>query len=70
MCKSEVGNRAILRRISDALGVPVERFTVDQEPTKNAIDDDFLFLWSKIVTEEGKQQAIKALQAIVQMERR
>ena len=62
---------AALRRIADALGVTVERFFTE-EPSLEAVTDAdaCLRLWSKITTEEGRRQALKALRVIVEMEQR
>jgi transcriptional regulator with XRE-family HTH domain len=61
MDKSAEPDRAILKRIGEALGVPVERFFSDSLPD-NA--DECLYLWSRIRTAEGRLRALEALRSI------
>ena len=60
---------ALLRQIADALGVPVQRLfagTSSAEPAASA--DECLQVWSRIRTDEGRQQALQALRAIAALE--
>jgi transcriptional regulator with XRE-family HTH domain len=61
MEKSAEPDRAILKRIAEALDVPVERFFSDSL-TANA--DECLYLWSRIRTAEGRLRALEALRSI------
>jgi transcriptional regulator with XRE-family HTH domain len=65
MEKSAAPDRAILKRIAEALGVPVERFFSDSLPV-NA--DECLYLWSRIRTAEGRLRALEALRSIADEE--
>lgn len=58
-------DRAILKRIAEALGVPVERF-FGASPPPGA--DECLDLWSRIKTEAGRRRALDALRTIVDEE--
>lgn len=60
---------AALQRIADTLGVTVERFFTE-EPSLGAVTDAdaCLRLWSRITTEEGRRQALKALWVIAELE--
>ena len=65
MTKDSESGRAILTRLSETLGLPVERFFTDKlcmEAWEGA--DECLRLWSEIRTEEGRQQALEALRTI------
>ena len=61
MAKPTEPDWAVLQRIADALGVPVERFFTGSLPV-NA--DECLYLWSRITTEEGRLRALEALRSI------
>lgn len=62
---------AVLRKIADALGVPVEHFFTDRPSTKaDATTDECLHLWGKITTEAGQRQALEALRTIADDESR
>lgn len=52
---------AILQRIADAIGVPVERFS---EGDAFVDTDRCLRLWFRIGTAEGRRRALETLQAI------
>ncbi|MFK5600583.1 hypothetical protein ACFZ8E_26880 [Methylobacterium sp. HMF5984] len=65
MEKSADPQRAILRRIADKLGVPVEQFFTGNLPLDA---DDCLRLWLRIKTDEGRRQALEALRAIAEIE--
>ena len=57
---------ATLRRVAEALGVHVKQFfTEAPQPTRCASTVESLRLWSEITTEEGRRDALRALQAIV-----
>ena len=69
MGKFDDPKRDVLHSIADALGVPVEQFYSDgPAPRTSTGEDDCLRLWSRIRTEEGRAQALEALQAIVDEE--
>jgi transcriptional regulator with XRE-family HTH domain len=61
MAKLAEPDRAILERLADALGVPVERFFTGSLPVDT---DECLHLWSVIRTAEGRLRALEALRAI------
>jgi transcriptional regulator with XRE-family HTH domain len=61
MAKPREPDRAVLQRIADALGVPVERFFTGSLPVSA---DECLYLWSRIRTAEGRLRALEALRAI------
>lgn len=62
-------SRAVLHRLAHALGVPVERFFAGERDTDVVVStDECLRLWSKIMTNEGKQQALAALKALAASE--
>ena len=66
MEKSNCPAQALLGRIADALGVPVENFLTKPPPEKvPATTEHCLRLWAEITTEAGKQQALQALRMIV-----
>lgn len=66
---TDTPNLAALRRIADALGVPVERFFTDTLSSGLIADaDECLRLWARIATEEGRRQALEALRVIAKME--
>lgn len=61
MDQSSEPDRAILKRIADALGVPVERFFTGSLPVDAS---ECLRLWCLIKTEDGRLRALDALRAI------
>jgi transcriptional regulator with XRE-family HTH domain len=65
MDNSAAPDRAILQRIADALGVPVERFFSDSLP---ADADECLRLWDRIRTDEGRRRALEVLRTIADEE--
>lgn len=69
MADTDRGTRAVLHRLADTLGIPVEQFFTgkpDLEGTAGA--DECLRLWFQIATEGGRQQALAALKAIAALE--
>lgn len=70
MASSDEAKRAVLDRLSRVLGVPVDRFFTELSPTGTITNaDECLRLWSMITTEDGRQQALRALQVILDLER-
>ncbi|TXN76585.1 hypothetical protein FV228_00070 [Methylobacterium sp. WL18] len=65
MDNSAEPDRAILQRIADALGVPVEWFFTGSLPVDA---DECLHIWAKIRTEEGRRRALEALRTMADEE--
>ncbi|GLS68185.1 hypothetical protein GCM10007890_01970 [Methylobacterium tardum] len=60
-------DRATLRRLAEALGVPVEQFFKNAMSTEATADgDECLRLWLSIRTAEGRARALKMLREIVE----
>ncbi|WP_157862038.1 hypothetical protein [Methylobacterium sp. Leaf361] len=69
MEKSDDRCWAALDRLADALGISRERFFVEAPHAGTTVStDECLRLWSEIETEEGRRQALQALQTIVRLE--
>lgn len=66
MEKSADPQRAVLRRIADKLGVPVEQFFTGN---LSSDADECLRLWLRIKTDEGRRKALEALRAVAELER-
>lgn len=74
MDKFRLSSQALLQRLGDVLGIPIEHFFAANshngalaEPADTA---ECLRLWSKIQTAEGRRQALEALQLIARTEGR
>ena len=65
MEESEKRVAAILQRIADEIGVPVQQFSTDTTPLDAS---ECLSLWFSIRSPEGRYRALQALRAIVEDE--
>ena len=61
MNKPAEPGRAILQRIADDLGVPVEQFFTSSVRSEA---DEYLRLWLRIKTQEGRLRALEAVRTI------
>ena len=66
MNKSAEPARAILQRIADDLGVPVEQFFTGDMLSEA---DEYFRLWLRIKTPKGRLRALEAVRAIADEER-
>lgn len=56
---------AMLQKISDLLGVPIESFLASSLPLNSDMNtQQCLRLWHEISTEDGRKEALNALRAI------
>lgn len=67
MKESDKRVAALLQRIADGIGVPVQQFYTDTTPLDGS---ECLSLWFSIRTPEGRYRALQALRAIVEDELR
>jgi hypothetical protein len=60
---------AALHRLAKVLDVPIERFfTGPPQPVSAVSADEYLRLWSRIKTPEGRLRALEALRVIAATE--